>query len=287
MSDKQKVEKIKEQIDGYDEQQSIRITLKFLRQRGFMTAFDALLADCQTGGFEQPVVSSLYNILVQRGDYDRARELIMSEEMAPLYCNKPTSRGHWKRCQKELQHQPWPGARGGHQMVIHDQTCYLFGGWTGGADLGDFWSYDIKQNRWKVLNKNAQHSNGPCPRSCHKMAIDSERGIIYTLGRYVDNKTKQNSSISITSDFYQYDIKAEQWTCISGDVEQEGGPALIFDHQVVFHSRDQTLWCFGGRIIASSCDVPLEEQRANPSGSRYSGLYKWVCTMFPNLWHMH
>ena len=50
---------------------------------------------------------------------------------------------------------------------------------------------------------------------------------------------------------------------------------MIFDHQVVFDSKKRTLWCFGGRIIASSRDVPLEEQRASPNNSRYSGLFNW------------
>ena len=34
------------------------------------------------------------------------------------------------------------------------------------------------------------------------------------------------------NDFYVYDITSNQWTLISEDTSTEGGPALIFDHQV-------------------------------------------------------
>ena len=34
------------------------------------------------------------------------------------------------------------------------------------------------------------------------------------------------------SDFYVYDITSNQWTLISEDTSSEGGPPLIFDHQV-------------------------------------------------------
>lgn len=39
-------------------------------------------------------------------------------------------------------------------------------------------------------------------------------------------------SIPQQSDFYVYDITSNQWTLISEDTSSEGGPPLIFDHQV-------------------------------------------------------
>lgn len=39
-------------------------------------------------------------------------------------------------------------------------------------------------------------------------------------------------SILQQSDFYVYDITSNQWTLISEDTSSEGGPPLIFDHQV-------------------------------------------------------
>ena len=53
--------------------------------------------------------------------------------------------------------------------------------------------------------------------------------------------------------------------------------AVIFDHQLCFDSRLKLLFCFGGRVVKSTLDVPLEEFRLR-RGMRvrkYGGLYKW------------
>lgn len=46
-------------------------------------------------------------------------------------------------------------------------------------------------------------------------------------------------------------------------LQREGGPTLIFDHQMVIDSQNQAIYVFGGKTIA-------------PGGSdHYSGLYKY------------
>ncbi len=71
---------------------------------------------------------------------------------------------------------------------------------------------------------------GPSARSCHKMCIDSQRRQIYTLGRYLDSSVRNSKSLK--SDFYCYDIDANTWTLLSEDTSADGGPKLVFDHQV-------------------------------------------------------
>lgn len=73
--------------------------------------------------------------------------------------------------------------------------------------------------------------NGPSARSCHKMCIDSQRRQIYTLGRYLDSSVRNSKSLK--SDFYRYDIDANTWTLLSEDTSADGGPKLVFDHQVI------------------------------------------------------
>lgn len=48
--------------------------------------------------------------------------------------------------------------RGGHQMCIDDEegSIYLFGGWDGKKDLGDFWVYNIPSNEWTCISTNTQ-----------------------------------------------------------------------------------------------------------------------------------
>lgn len=77
--------------------------------------------------------------------------------------------------------------------------------------------------------------NGPSSRSCHKMCIDSHRRQIYTLGRYLDSSVRNSKSLK--SDFYRYDIDANSWTLLSEDTSADGGPKLVFDHQVNRRSK--------------------------------------------------
>lgn len=76
----------------------------------------------------------------------------------------------------------------------------------------------------------AVFQSGPSARSCHKMCIDSQRRQIYTLGRYLDSSVRNSKSLK--SDFYRYDIDANTWTLLSEDTSADGGPKLVFDHQV-------------------------------------------------------
>src|SRR3990167_1205143 len=55
--------------------------------------------------------------------------------------------------------------RGGHQMCIDSDegSIYLFGGWNGRNDLGDFWKYDIKNNLWTLLSSNTKDDGFSLP----------------------------------------------------------------------------------------------------------------------------
>lgn len=62
------------------------------------------------------------------------------------------------------------------------------------------------------------------------MCIDTQRRQIYTLGRYLDSSVRNSKSLK--SDFYRYDIDTNTWTLLSEDTAADGGPKLVFDHQV-------------------------------------------------------
>lgn len=84
---------------------------------------------------------------------------------------------------------------------------------------------------WQSLFLSVCHiQSGPSARSCHKMCIDSQQRQIYTLGRYLDSSVRNSKSLK--SDFYRYDIDANTWTLLSEDTSADGGPKLVFDHQV-------------------------------------------------------
>lgn len=72
------------------------------------------------------------------------------------------------------------------------------------------------------------------------MCIDSQRRQIYTLGRYLDSSVRNSKSLK--SDFYRYDVDANTWTLLSEDTAADGGPKLVFDHQVEPHTPSHTGW---------------------------------------------
>ncbi|XP_015762917.1 PREDICTED: muskelin-like [Acropora digitifera] len=73
------------------------------------------------------------------------------------------------------------------------------------------------------------------------------------------------------NDFYVYDITSNQWTLISEDTSTEGGPALIFDHQMCIDVEKSTIYVFGGRILTSTGS---DERGQEPS---FSGLFSYHC----------
>ena len=99
--------------------------------------------------------------------------------------------------------------------------------------------------QWTCLSTAVSASGGPTPRSCHKICLDRRRGLIYTLGGYVDPEHRLNQPMPC--DFYVYDIERARWTCLSKDVAADGGPGLIYDHQMCYHGGRDSIYVFGGR----------------------------------------
>ena len=66
------------------------------------------------------------------------------------------------------------------------------------------------------------------------------------------------------SDFYVYDIDTKKWTLICDDTGSEGGPKLIFDHQMCMDPDTSTIYVFGGRILTRYVHTPVWH-RPSPS----------------------
>jgi len=143
-------------------------------------------------------------------------------------------------------------------------VVYLLGGWNGSEDLADFWSFDIRKQRWKCIAKDTRTSKGPGPRSCHKITFDPTSRRIYVLGRYVDPDARIKEEL--VADFFAYEIDTARWIKISNDTISQGGPELIYDHQMCVDQETGTLWVFGGRTISRD---EIDKSTA------YSGLYRY------------
>uniref|UniRef100_A0A3Q3BLH4 Muskelin 1, intracellular mediator containing kelch motifs n=1 Tax=Haplochromis burtoni TaxID=8153 RepID=A0A3Q3BLH4_HAPBU len=278
----------------YREQEAIRLCLKHFRQHNYTEAFESLQKKTRIA-LEHPMLTHLHDRLVLQGDFDACEELIdkavrdglfnqyiSQQEYKPRWsqiipkCNKGTSAQEINRDDMNSDGDDnRPGMRGGHQMVIDVQTetVYLFGGWDGTQDLADFWAYSVQENQWACISRDTEKESGPSARSCHKMCIDSQRRQIYTLGRYLDSSVRNSKSLK--SDFYRYDIDANTWTLLSEDTSADGGPKLVFDHQMCMDSEKHMIYTFGGRIL--TCNGSVDDSRT--SEPQFSGLYAYHCQL--------
>ena len=86
-------------------------------------------------------------------------------------------------------------------MNAKKRLVYLYGGWDGYQDLSDLWAFDITNNTWTILCEQSELSNGPTPRSCHKMVFDPISGNIFTIVRYLDNSIRTTEYIKVKYEF--------------------------------------------------------------------------------------
>lgn len=165
--------------------------MKHLRQRRHISIFRQLTS--RTGvRLEHNLVSELYEELVLRGDWAAAEHklhVLSAKGFFTAYRHTCNPRARWRRLRGTDANGDVPGRRGGHAMCMDSERglIYLFGGYDGEKSLGDFWVYDVREDRWRVLSHNvAEEKNGPGPRACHKMVFEPRSGCIYVLGRLAD-----------------------------------------------------------------------------------------------------
>lgn len=256
----------------YRESQAIRLCLKHFRQNNYHEAFESLQKRSKVK-LEHPLLTELHTNSVGKGDFEACERLIGIAEQDGLFSAYIASQDYkpqWKLISPltVAEDETRPGMRGGHQMCmdVNTEMIYLFGGWDGKTDLADFWVFSVQNDEWTCLSRNTEEEGGPSARSCHKMCIDPSRRQIFILGRYMDQNMR--NTIPLKSDFYVYDIATGKWTLICDDTGAEGGPRLIFDHQMSMDSDKSTIYVFGGRVLTSSSS---SEER--PSEGSFSGLY--------------
>jgi hypothetical protein len=140
-----------------------------------------------------------------------------------------------------------PKGRGGHQMCIDSDNgvLYLDGGWDGKLDMGDLWSYNLRQNKWTLLMADTSACNGPGPRSCHRICLDPVKQHMYCLGYYLEMDLR-TSMENWRSDFFRYDIIQNKWVQLSSNTFYDGGPGPIYDHQMALDAEARILYVLGG-----------------------------------------
>ncbi len=144
----------------------------------------------------------------------------------------------------------YPIRRGGHAMAIDEERMilYLFGGWSGSAEMNDLWSYDINCLKWKLLS--SEDNNAPSPRSCTRMVYDGVNNRLLIYG-----KLGHSHEINYDRTLYEYNINTQEWNPINifrqklnGQIKSAPnyGPNQVYEHQMAFDAPSQSLYLFGG-----------------------------------------
>ncbi|XP_066911646.1 muskelin-like [Clytia hemisphaerica] len=261
-------------FNNYREQEAIRLCLKHFRQKNYAEAFEALQKKSKVV-LEDPLLTHLHTELVKNGNFEESENLIEKSARDGLlnqFISNQTYKSKWSPIHpldgNGIQCSIQPGPRGGHQMCIdiEKQTLFLLGGWDGTKELADFWMYEIASGQWHCISDDMTSDGGPTARSCHKVCIDTKRRDMYLLGRFLDGTAR--GQIEVKSDFYRYDLDTGVWEVLSTDTHSDGGPHLIFDHQMLYDEISDKIFVFGGRILTNTHD----DQTLEPL---FSGLFSY------------
>ncbi|KAG1170181.1 hypothetical protein G6F70_001371 [Rhizopus microsporus] len=246
ISDRSIVNKVFQEYKDFKEAETLRLCLKYFRQKNMMDVFHVLKNRIDVH-LEHPILSNLHYQFVACGNFDNAEKVVKELYDANIfqaYCDKSPYVAHWKHL-KPTGEQGAPCGRGGHQMCIDvkEKTIYVLGGYDGGEDLGDFWCYDIVSNSWHLLSSDTE-----------RMCYDPRTDALFVLGRYV-GQTLQSSPVE--SDFFMYDLKQNKWIQLCDHTAKHGGPELVFDHQMCIDSHEGKIYVCGGKVINRGPNIPV------------------------------
>ncbi|GAA5806192.1 hypothetical protein HPULCUR_011722 [Helicostylum pulchrum] len=269
IKDDELMSKVYDAYTTYKEMETIRLCLKHFRLKNMMDVYQTLKN--KTGiEIEHASIADLHQSLVIDGNFEQAEKIIADADSNNVFTSFAENAMYtptWQKIDASNDDGDSPCARGGHQLCIDTdrEKIYLLGGWDGKVELSDFWCYHIKENRWKLLSSDTSIQGGPSARSCHTMCFDPVRKSIYVLGKYIEFRpTTTPDPTAYESEFYQYYTELDRWIQISESTKIDGGPPLLFHHEMCVDPIGRKLYVFGGRILA------LES-----APSSYSGFYSF------------
>ncbi|GAA5868721.1 hypothetical protein JCM3774_003636 [Rhodotorula dairenensis] len=183
---------------------------------------------------------------------------------------------------------PKPGPRSCHQMVVDERDGWVY---VLGARRDEL---DNAGNADDNDDANEDHNNGGdgSVQGPSGMDLDENPDAAARRGRGSATRTARPSSEERwKSDFWRYKAAGPDrgtWELLSEDTRRDGGPALLFDHQMVIHSATSRLFVFGGKnqpfvpgAAAAAAALAFSDRIAESSAglfsetarSRYSGMW--------------
>lgn len=265
MAEEVKVEAALASVMQFREREAVRLCLKHLRQYDYSEAFVALQKKSKIA-LEDPILTLLHHELVTAGRFEAAESILcraMEEGFFDGYISRQLIQAKWTsipypaatsvQCSSENALPLTPDMRGGHQMCIDPDAgqLFLYGGWNGSRELGDLWQFTIASNTWTCLSLDTLQEGGPGPKSCHAMCFIAEQGALYVLGGFVEAPTSSEQESSPQCELYMCSVATNNWQLLSSDTFKDGGPRMIYDHQMCYDNASGLVYVLGGRIIST------------------------------------
>eukprot|EP00164_Ancoracysta_twista_P008160 GFYU01011724.1.p1 GENE.GFYU01011724.1~~GFYU01011724.1.p1 ORF type:complete len:649 (+),score=91.86 GFYU01011724.1:68-2014(+) len=139
-----------------------------------------------------------------------------------------------------------PPPREGAAVTCHDSTIYVFGGNGGNTFLGDFWSLDLKAEKYQ-WNEIKTGGPSPGPRDCATLVPVGDK-----LYLYGGEPTEREAYHPL----WVFDPRNETWQCIT---TFNGGcqPPQVSCHSCCYHEKTHTLFVLFGSYVPVVDQVEL------------------------------
>ena len=118
-----------------------------------------------------------------------------------------------------------------HTAVVDEELSLMiiFGGFIEGERTNEIAIYDMKQNKWSVVEQNG-HETRPCPRSGHSAVFYQTKRQMYIFGGKDSDSLKLN-------DLWVFDFQSSTWTQIlpthrKWPEQRSGHSACIYEHNM-------------------------------------------------------
>lgn len=146
-------------------------------------------------------------------------------------------------------------SRIGHSMLLNPLTreLYIFAGQRNKDYLSDFYIYELDTDTVHELTPDYSKQGGPDAGFTQRATIDKSLGEFYVLSGLM--REKNSSAETVKNTFWVYQINKNRWTKVYQNENKspeywadmaDKEPCPRFAHQLVYDSRNQLQFLFGG-----------------------------------------
>lgn len=205
-----------------------------IMQEGYWTALNSLKNQKILGRALHQSVLVDDRIWVVGGEFFQK-----SEANDQFVINYDIKRLRWNVMERQL---PINLKRFSHSLVHYNQSLYMYGGLLdNGTIANDLWSYDIEQDKWKLIEIQFKQDQCPSYYYCAPLAATGHTATVINDRMFVI--FGYNPKYGYLNTVQEYHFATRSWSLLnpSGALVKGG-----FGHSSVYHEETKTIYVFGG-----------------------------------------